>query len=134
MSFIVELPVPPPLNNAYVNVRGRGRIKSVPYRAWRRAAVLSIFAQVPAALRIGGPVEVFISLPAKMRGDVDGRIKAVLDALVDSNRIDDDRYVLAVTACKRVSPNCVTNDGAIEPDKPTAFVRVTRSPTGGTRP
>lgn len=114
MTFSVELEPPPPLNNCYVNVRGRGRTKSPRYRAWRQAAVLSIFSQVPAKLRIGGPVVVYIALPIKMRGDVDGRIKGVLDALVDSKRIDDDKHVIAVTAAKTH-------------DKPTALVRVARA-------
>lgn len=111
MSFTIEIPVPPPANNAFINVRGRGRTKSPAYRAWRQSAVLSIYSQVPAKLRIGGSVVVYIALPAKMRGDVDGRIKGVLDALVDSRRIDDDRNVVAVTASKTH-------------DKATALVRV----------
>lgn len=113
MTFTVDLPVPPPANNAFLNVRGRGRVLSPKYRAWRQEAVVSIFAQVPAALRIGGPVVVYIALPIKMRGDVDGRIKGLLDALVDSRRIDDDRHVISVTASKTH-------------DKPTALVRVAR--------
>ena len=75
---------------------------------------MTIFAQVPAANRIGGPVAVSVALPVKMRGDVDGRLKAILDALVDSRRIDDDRHVVSVSASKTH-------------DKPTAMVRVERA-------
>jgi Holliday junction resolvase RusA-like endonuclease len=35
-----------------------------------------------------------------MRGDADNRIKAILDALVDSGRIDDDRHVTTITVRK----------------------------------
>jgi Holliday junction resolvase RusA-like endonuclease len=51
-------------------------------------------------LRIAGPVAVAILLPRKMRGDIDNRIKPILDALVGSCRIDDDRNVAKVTASK----------------------------------
>lgn len=119
MTFVVELEPPPSANNCFINRRGgKGRVKSPAYRAWRQAAVLSIYAQVPAALRIGGPVIVYIALPAKMRGDADGRIKGILDALVDSRRIDDDRHVVSVTASKTH-------------DKPTTLVRVARYVAAG---
>lgn len=118
LSFSVELEPPPSANHMFVNVKGRGRIKSVKYRAWRQAAVLSIYAQVPAALRIGGPVVVFIALPKKTRSDADNNIKPILDALVDSRRIDDDRHVVSVTASKTH-------------DKPTALVRVARYVAAG---
>lgn len=118
MSFSVELEPPPPLNNCYINVRGRGRTKSPRYRAWRQQAILSIYAQVPANLRITGPVVVFIALPKKTRSDADNNIKPILDALVDSRRIDDDRHVVSVTASKTH-------------DKPTALVRVARYVAAG---
>lgn len=107
MTFHVKLPMPPAANNLYINAAHRGaknrsRIKSPDYRAWRKEAVLEIFAQVPAARRIAGAVIVDIALPVNMRGDVDGRIKPVLDALVDSKRIDDDRNVRRVTATKAI--------------------------------
>jgi Holliday junction resolvase RusA-like endonuclease len=78
----------------------RIRVKTDDYTKWRRAAVLSIFAQVRADQRIGGKVSVGISLPIKCRKDVDNVIKGILDALVDSRRIDDDRNVMSVSSSK----------------------------------
>lgn len=97
MTFHVKLAPPPSVNRAFRNVPGKGRVKTRDYRLWRRDAIVSIFAQVRADLRIGGPVVVSINLPAKMRGDIDNRVKGILDALVASNRIDDDKHVAAIT-------------------------------------
>jgi Holliday junction resolvase RusA-like endonuclease len=109
LSFTVELPMPPSLNNAYENFQARSkktgkmvtrRRKSDDYTAWKNAAALLIRHKVPPDKRIGGPVRVTIDLPTKMRGDVDNRIKPILDALVVSGRIDDDRNVESISAWK----------------------------------
>ncbi len=100
MSFSVTLPLPPSTNRLFFNARGkggRGRIKTALYRRWSNNAVLSIFAQVPAAKRIGGAVSLSICVPSGMRGDIDNRLKATIDALVKSNRIDDDKHVHSIT-------------------------------------
>lgn len=98
--FHVQLRPPPSVNNAFRNVASKGRVKTQDYRDWRKYAVLSIYAQVRADRRIGGNVAVAISLPAKMRGDADNRIKGLLDALVASRRIDDDKHVTTITVRK----------------------------------
>jgi Holliday junction resolvase RusA-like endonuclease len=98
--FHVQLPMPPSINRAFRNVPGRGRVKTRDYRKWRDDAVKLIHAQVRADKRIGGNVAVTISLSATMRGDADNRIKGILDALVDSGRIDDDRHVTTITVRK----------------------------------
>lgn len=95
--FHVKLAPPPSVNRAFRNVVGKGRVKTRDYREWRKMAVLSIYAQVRADQRIGGSVAVKISLPRTIRGDIDNRIKGLLDALVASRRIDDDRHVAAIT-------------------------------------
>jgi Holliday junction resolvase RusA-like endonuclease len=77
----ITLPTAPPsLNNAFVNVPGRGRVKSTAYRNWLSAARWTIAAQRPR--RHEGPVTVTIDVQKpKGRSDVDNRAKAVLDAL-----------------------------------------------------
>ncbi len=102
VRFDVELPLPPSLNGAYANVRGVGRVKVSTYRQWQHAAIAMIRVSVPSAKRISGKISVSILLPEKMRGDVDNRIKPILDALVQSQRIDDDRNVVMVSAAKRL--------------------------------
>ena len=98
--FDVELPLPPSLNGAYANVRGVGRVKVATYRQWQDAAVAMIRVSIPTAKRIAGRISVAILLPTGMRGDCDNRIKPILDALVKSGRIDDDRNVIKVSAEK----------------------------------
>jgi Holliday junction resolvase RusA-like endonuclease len=93
VTFHVKLPLPPSANKLFFNVPGKGRVKTRAYKNWRRNAVLSIFAQVRADRRIGGPVSLSFCVPSGMRGDLDNRLKAAIDALVASNRIDDDRHV-----------------------------------------
>ena len=99
-KFDVELPMPPSLNGAYANMPGVGRVKVSSYRKWQDVAVAMIRVSIPAAKRIAGTVNVHILLPLKMRGDADNRIKPVLDALVKSGRIDDDRNIQWVSARK----------------------------------
>jgi crossover junction endodeoxyribonuclease RusA len=109
--FDFWLPMPPSLNNAYENFRARNkktgrmvtrRRKSDEYALWQTNAKALIAHLVKPERRIAGPVCVAIALPEKMRGDVDNRIKPILDALVASGRIDDDRNVIEVSAGKRL--------------------------------
>lgn len=103
MSFDLKLLPPPSVNRAFRNVAGKGRVKTRDYKNWRINAVKSIFAQVRADRRIAGAVAVTVHLPAKMRGDIDNRIKGILDALVASQRIDDDKNVTTLTV-RKTSP------------------------------
>lgn len=96
MTFSVTLPLPPSANKLFANVPGKGRVKTRAYKAWRRNAVLSIFAQVRADHRVGGPIALSVCVPSNMRGDLDNRLKAGIDALVKSNRIDDDKHVHSI--------------------------------------
>lgn len=88
----LTLPVPPSLNNAFVNSADGGRHKSARYIAWRNAAHLALIAQGKPP-RIAGPIAVALEFPAAMRGDLDNRIKPVLDFLVVHGLIGDDRNV-----------------------------------------
>lgn len=99
VAFSVVLPMPPSLNNVYATV-GKRRVKVQSYTDWRELCSWIIAGVPPRDFRIGGPVTVQIELPAKMRGDLDNRIKPILDALVGSKRIDDDRNVKAIHAIK----------------------------------
>ena len=123
-GFTFWLPMPPSLNNAYENFSARSkktgrmvtrRRKSDEYAKWKTNAALLIEENVAPYMRISGPVCIAIALPEKMRGDVDNRIKPILDALVASGRIDDDRNVIEVSAGKRLA------------DKDRAFVSVSSS-------
>lgn len=104
--FHLKLAPPPSVNRAFRNVAGKGRVKTRDYRTWRRDAVLTIYEQVPATKRIGGAVAVTINLPAGLQGDIDNRIKGILDALVASQRIDDDKHVSAITVRRNAPDKC----------------------------
>ncbi len=92
----MTLPLPPSTNNLYHN-HGNRRRRTGKYVAWHRNAILSIFAQVRADFGVRGPVALTIAVPDGMRGDIDNRLKATIDALVASRRIDDDKHVSSIT-------------------------------------
>lgn len=96
MSFSVEIPVPPSVNAAFFNRvsgRGRGRVKTKAYRDWLVAAGWTVRAAVPATDKVQGPFRISINLPASMNGDIDNRVKGILDLLVACERVDDDRFM-----------------------------------------
>lgn len=93
----VSIPCPPSVNSMYRNVTGKGRVKTVRYRTWARAASNEVMAQTKQ--HIGGPVMVDITCQRKRSTeDVDNKIKAVLDLLVTMAVIDDDKNVHEVRA------------------------------------
>jgi Holliday junction resolvase RusA-like endonuclease len=109
MTVRYSLPTPPPLNNAYVNnPQTGGRFVSKQYGAWRKQAGWALVEQ--RVQRVEGPVSVDIVLkdPTR-RSDVDNRIKAVLDLLVNYHIIetDDDKTVRKVSAAWGGTEPCV---------------------------
>lgn len=89
--MILTLPLPPSVNALYANVRGRGRIKSAAYKKWQLGTGLLLVVQSRGQDDISGPYSVAIKLPAKMRGDIDNRCKALLDLLTVTGITEDDR-------------------------------------------
>lgn len=87
------LPFPPSVNNLFINVPGRGRIRSPKYRAWQSEAGWRLRLQ--RALPIKGPVtvEIVAIRPDARRRDIDNLSKAICDLLVANNIIEDDRMV-----------------------------------------
>lgn len=83
------VPCPPSVNALYLNVPGKGRVKTRRYRDWIKEAGLMVMASRVGC--IDGPVKVDIALPQSMRGDTDGRIKALLDLAVRLGLIEDDK-------------------------------------------
>lgn len=101
MSFTVELLPPPSVNEMYRNVPKKGRVKTTDYKRWALYACAAIKGCVPAKSCVRGKFAVAINLPAKMRGDIDNRVKGILDALVTSGRIDDDKHLEELHVCRR---------------------------------
>lgn len=82
-TLALDIPIAPPLNGLYRNVFGKGRVKTVGYKRWIESCGSHFWRQKPAGgfPYFDGPFDIMILVPLKMRGDVDGRAKAVLDTL-----------------------------------------------------
>jgi len=99
VSFTVALPLPPSTNNLFAVVRRGGterRVRTREYVAWSTSAAWALALHKPAP--VTGRFAVDVALPARMRGDVDNRLKPILDALVDARLTPDDALAWAVTA------------------------------------
>ena len=105
MIIPFTLPLPPSVNNLYLNLRGRGRVKSPAYRAWldEAAAICS-----DAAWRHNPPppdsrwsLEAVCVMPNWRRRDLDNAAKAAIDFLAARLGLDDNRLV-ALTLRKEV--------------------------------
>lgn len=90
--MILTLPLPPSVNMAYVNVQGRGRVRSKLYNAWIKNADNYLFTQMKKVKPLTGKYSLIIRLPQNMRGDADNRTKIVSDYLVKRNITPDDRH------------------------------------------
>lgn len=91
----VEIPLPPSVNMAWMNVPGKGRVRTPEYRRWHKAAFDELTAQHPG--KIAGKFAVVIDLGRiKRRADADNRLKPILD-LMSGVVTDDDAM------CERAS-------------------------------
>lgn len=96
-ALVLHFPFPPPLNNLYVNIPRRGRVKSKRYLTWHRAALNEVLPQVktPINLRFNGNfiVDIALGRPDKRKRDIDGTAKAILDLLTGIAWADDSQVV-----------------------------------------
>ena len=89
--------LPPSVNNLYFNLpHGRGRAQSKEYRAWLSlaGAEIRLMQRVPIT---SGDVRIDLRFRTNRRRDLDGCLKATLDALVKARVIDDDKCVTAIS-------------------------------------
>lgn len=102
--YTVTLPLPPSANHLFANAFEGGRRKTKRYAQWIIAAGWELKFSGLWAVR--GPVKITITVPQKMLGDVDNRIKAAVDLLVAHRRIDDDKHVqsVSISRCGTVAP------------------------------
>ncbi len=96
---IRTLRLPPSVNSAWLNVRGRGRIKAPAYRLWETESLKAIAKlQLPHLHPEAGVIiHLELRVPISDRTS-DNRIKPILDLLVTSGLIADDRHVLRLRA------------------------------------
>lgn len=107
---MITFPLPPSTNHLYANVPGKGRVKTIRYRQWIKAADKYYLAQLRNIKPVSGPISLLIRLPIATRGDTSNRIKAVEDYLVKRNITGDDKHTWKVSA-ERVEG---VNDGECE--------------------
>ena len=99
--MILTLPFPPSVNAMYLNMRGKGRVKSPEYRDWLLEAGNVLMRQVvPPCFASHHRITVRIDLDDRRQGDCDNRAKAVMDLLVASRVIpgDSKKHVKSVMA------------------------------------
>jgi len=99
VTFRIELPLVPSLNNAYATNRKTGRRFLTRQAAnWKEEAqwIIGVFHRG----RFTGPYRLTILLPEKMRGDVDNRAKLASDILVSMGVTPDDSKAVETT-CRR---------------------------------
>lgn len=93
------LPLPPSINAAYRNTK-RGRAKTRECDDWIRSAGFYLMQQKEwKKHKITGPFELKIKVPQDMRGDIDNRVKLILDILGPKNlgATPDDRHAQRVS-------------------------------------
>jgi Holliday junction resolvase RusA-like endonuclease len=98
MSTTITLPMAPSVNSLWRSARGRVW-KSRRYVAWLKESGWTLKLQKPK--RITGPVAVTVAAgkPDKRRRDLDNiATKAVLDLLTQMAVIEDDRFVVKLSA------------------------------------
>lgn len=103
-----SLPMPPSVNASYAHklVKSKKTGKQIARRyssealaSWKKNAGKELMIQRPH--KFEGEVEIELAIQRdekRLRADVDGRVKSVLDLLVDMQVIKDDRHVLSVKA------------------------------------
>jgi Holliday junction resolvase RusA-like endonuclease len=94
----VTLPLPPSVNRLYVRTRA-GVVCSSRYLRWKRDAGWVIRAARVRPL-VCESYDAIIYVPQRMKGDIDNRIKAILDLFVSLELVPDDRRVARVTASR----------------------------------
>lgn len=98
----LDLPMPPSVNNLFVNIT-RGRTKSSRYRAWITEAGWMLVQQRNLKGRhklMKGEIAVTVRALRQHRRkrDLDNILKPILDLLVSTGTIKDDSLVASITA------------------------------------
>ncbi len=93
LSF--TMPTPPSTNHLFKNVKGVGRVKSSTYEDFVRMGVTSIRRQGVEPVK-GHVIAIFGVERMSASADIDNRLKAMLDTIVEAGVIEDDRFVTAI--------------------------------------
>lgn len=93
------LPVPPSTNALFRNLPGKGRVKTRAYADWRAYALTSLRQQrLPL---VDGHIIVRMNVEMTgNRADLDNRVKAIFDVIVEARVIADDSLITAFLVAK----------------------------------
>jgi crossover junction endodeoxyribonuclease RusA len=110
LTVSIVLPWPPSLNNLYMNVHGRGRVKAPSYRAWATEVIWLIKARNIAQFQVPVSITIDLAPPTKRAFDLDGKAKAAIDCLVAAGVLQDDnnKWVKCLTIREVISPDACT--------------------------
>lgn len=94
-DVILELPWPPSINKTWApRKNGRGMYMTPTAKQWHKDANLLLRYQLGPHTAMQGRLKVVMALtPPKLSGDIDNRIKAVLDALQHAGVMQNDQQV-----------------------------------------
>ena len=94
MRVSLTVPLPPTTNHLFYNSKEGGRRKSGKYKQWLQGCRTEVLVQQAKCLPDKRPLRIGIGveLDRDKGGDVDNRIKAILDMLQDSGVIENDKW------------------------------------------
>ena len=97
----IDLPCPPSTNHLYIH-HGHGRHKSPQYRRWLND--VGYFLNLAPSLD-GKPYRVEIMANVDRKRDIDNLVKPILDAMVGSQVVPDDRWCDRVEVERSSAPD-----------------------------
>jgi Holliday junction resolvase RusA-like endonuclease len=97
----IDLPCPPSTNHLYIH-HGHGRHKSPRYKRWLKD--VGYFCNLAQKLE-DKPYQITILANVDRRRDIDNLIKPILDAMVRSQMVPDDRWCDYVTVGRSLVPD-----------------------------
>ena len=96
----VHLDMPPSVNSIWRTTSKNGRQRTYrdpKYAKWMETAAWTVKGAAMKSGRIEGDVEVCAAFWPR-RGDLDNRLKAICDALVQGGAIEDDKQIIRIDA------------------------------------
>jgi crossover junction endodeoxyribonuclease RusA len=101
MSLTFTLPQPPTANALFLNVRGRGRVKTQRYKAWITEAGWLAKTAAVGKPPLTGNIEVEYMVSNARHFDAGNLEKALSDLLVRVGIIEDDKHISSIRITRR---------------------------------
>lgn len=108
----LKVPIPPTTNHLYLNVKGKGRVKTKAYRVWQeQAGWLNSKAKWQP---FTGLVAIEITVPTDRRRDLDNYLKALCDLLQYMGILKNDSQIEDLRIWRNGGTECVMQIKAME--------------------